>query len=226
MNIHYYLINGIDKTREPRMKNEFKKWGLDETDITWMKYPNKDDLSIELIQNIVNQNDSYSCGLFIPGGRLNMNRGVISCTYKHYLCLKQIAESDYDYGVIIEDNMYFSHNIADRIKTYIIQLDEYYVDWDVLFDSSWKSYSETELIPEKYVYPKSIEITEQGHGGTRCAQFYLMTKSCAKKLYENYLPFNNAPDWHMNDLFRKLNIKSFWAEPSIAHVFPHVSTAN
>jgi hypothetical protein len=30
----------------------------------------------------------------------------------------------------------------------------------------------------------------------------------------------------MNDLFRKLNIKSFWAEPSISNVFPHISTAD
>ena len=37
---------------------------------------------------------------------------------------------------------------------------------------------------------------------------------------------NNASDWWTNDLFRKLEIKSFWSEPSISDVFPHVSTGN
>ena len=30
----------------------------------------------------------------------------------------------------------------------------------------------------------------------------------------------------MDDLFRKLNIKSFWSEPSISDVYPHISTAD
>ena len=44
--------------------------------------------------------------------------------------------------------------------------------------------------------------------------------------YEHYLPFNNAPDWWMNDLFRKLNIKSFWADPPAVDIWKHSSTAN
>ena len=55
--------------------------------------------------------------------------------------------------------------------------------------------------------------------------FYLLNLGCAKKLYDNYIPFNNAPDWYMNDLFRKLNIKCFWSEPSVVKVWEHISTA-
>jgi hypothetical protein len=44
---------------------------------------------------------------------------------------------------------------------------------------------------------------------------------------ENYIPFNNSPDWWMNDLFRKLNIKSFWVEPTNVYVHHgHVSTCS
>ena len=52
-------------------------------------------------------------------------------------------------------------------------------------------------------------------GGTKSAQFFLLNQSSAKKLYENYLPFNHAPDVWMNELFRYLNFKCFWIEPSI-----------
>ena len=86
--------------------------------------------------------------------------------------------------------------------------------------------NEVEVKDSIFVYPKSNEITKYCHGSTRLAQFYIINNKCAKKLYDNYIPFNNAPDWWMNDLFRKLNIKSFWSEPSISNIFPHVSTAN
>ena len=226
MKIQYYLIHGVDESRKPKMLEQFKLWGLDNKNVKWMIYPNKYDLTEELVSKIVNQQPSISCGLFIGGGNYSMRPGVISCTFKHYLSLKDIVENGYDYGVIMEDSLHFTENINDRVHTYIKQLDEMYPGWDVIFDSSWKSYYEGHTQNGIYVYPKSNAITDKGHGGTRCAHFYLVTKECAKKLYDAYLPFNNAPDWYMNDLFRKLNIRSFWAEPSIAHVTPHESTAN
>ena len=84
---------------------------------------------------------------------------------------------------------------------------------------------EGQIKPGLLVYPKTNEITPQCHGGTKAATFYLIKKECAKKLIEHYIPFNNSPDWWMNDLFRKLNIKSFWVEPSFVYVQSgHIST--
>jgi hypothetical protein len=53
----------------------------------------------------------------------------------------------------------------------------------------------------------------------------MINRKGAKKLLDNYLPFNNAPDWWMNDVFRKVGIKSFWAIPNNVGVWHHVSTA-
>ena len=36
-------------------------------------------------------------------------------------------------------------------------------------------------------------------------QFYMVNLKAAK-LYENFLPFNHAPDMWMNELFRKIGI--------------------
>jgi GR25 family glycosyltransferase involved in LPS biosynthesis len=221
--INYYLIHGVDKSRKPRMKEEFSKWGLDNNKVKWMEYPNKNEISNELYKSIVNQNDSWCCGTYIQPNSTSL--GVVSCSYKHYLSLKDISESDIDYGVIMEDNIYFIGNVEERVKEYIKQLDELYPEWDIIFDSGWAKYSENHIIPGCLVYPKNIEINDINHGGTRCAHMYLIKKKTAKKLSENYLPFNHAPDWYMNDLFRKFNIKAFWGEPSIAQVYPHVSTA-
>jgi GR25 family glycosyltransferase involved in LPS biosynthesis len=229
MNIQYYLIHGIDKQRGPRMIEEFNKWGLDNSKVNWILEPNKDKIDNEFRNSVLIQNDSNSCGSYMYPGCPNIKNGQISCTFKHFLCLKNIVENNYDYGVIMEDNQFFFDNIPNTVEKYINQLNNLYPDWDIIFDTKWKSYrniDEEKVVDEIYVYPKSNEITKYCHGSTRLAQFYILTNKCAKKLYENYIPFNNAPDWWMNDLFRKLNIKSFWSEPSISDVFPHVSTAN
>lgn len=225
-NIKYYLIHGVDESRKPRMEEEFSKWGLADKNVNWMIYPNKGDITQQLYHSIVNQQQSWSCGKYVHPNSLVL--GVVSCTYKHYLSLKNIFESDAEYGVIMEDNMYYTKNVPERVEKYIDQLNDFHPGWDILFDSAWKSYAEineSPLITGRLVYPKSNVMNEHGHGGTRCAQFYIVTKECARKMVERYLPFNNAPDWYMNDLLRDLNLQSFWGEPSISHIFPHVSTA-
>jgi GR25 family glycosyltransferase involved in LPS biosynthesis len=137
-----------------------------------------------------------------------------------------MVENNYEYGVIMEDNMMFLGNVPERVNTYIQQLNDIYPEWDILFDNSNGKCTEYDVVCDRYVYPKSNEITHEGHGGTRCAQFYLINKKSAKKLFDNFLPFNHAPDWYMNDLFRKLSIKSFWADPPNVGIWHHTSTAN
>jgi hypothetical protein len=53
------------------------------------------------------------------------------------------------------------------------------------------------------------------HGGTRAAQFYLVNRRSAKIIYENFLPFNHSADMWMNEVLRKVDLKSFWSEPSL-----------
>lgn len=232
MSIQYYLIHGIDRSRKERMQSEFKKWGLNNDQVKWMLYPNKDEITSEMRHELLIQIPSLSCGIQLEAGCPNVGNGKLSCTYKHYLCLKDIVENGYDYGVIMEDNQFFCDNIPQNVSKYIDQLNSLYPDWDVLFDTKWLSVMdaheiETSKITENtFVYPKSNEITNYCHGGTRLAQFYIITNACAVKLINEYIPFNNAPDWWMNDLFRKLNIKSFWSEPSISDNYPHISTAD
>ena len=224
--MQYYLIHGVDKTRGPRMAAEFVKANIPENNVHWILSHNKDVLTQELVETLLIKTESNTCGIYVPPGCPYLRAGQISCTYKHYLALKNIVENNYEYAVIMEDNIYFKGNVSERVNTYIEQLNNYYPDWDIIFDSDWTNYKEGEINTDILVYPKSNEINKYGHGGTRCAHFYLLTQKCAKQLYENYLPFNNAPDWWMNDLFRKLNIKAYWAEPSIVGLFPHISTAN
>jgi GR25 family glycosyltransferase involved in LPS biosynthesis len=208
------------------MVSEFKKWGIEIEKVKWLLRPNKDEITPELKNLIVSPKPTYSCGVYMPENGLKLTTGEISCIFKHYLALKDIVDNNYKYSVIMEDNIEFTENIPNRVKTYIEQLNNLYTGWDIIFDSNWKKYTETITTENVYVYPKNIKMSSKDHGGTRCCHFYLLTLECAKKIIKDYLPLNNAPDWRLNDLFREHNIKCYWAEPSIVSVFPHNSTCS
>lgn len=225
MNIQYYLVHGGDEKRKKRLENEFEKWSFDASKIKWVLGNNKNDLTTELIKNIVLQKESISNGQ--KTGILD-RKGAISCAYKHYLCLKDIVDNNYDYGVIIEDNVFFTDDLPLNIPTYIEQLNNVYGKWDILFNhynETWAKYDYEKKRDGLFVYPKSNDINHRCHGGSKSANCYLLNYNCAKKLYDNFLPFNNAPCAHYNSLFRKIGIKSFWVEPSYVHFEQnHVST--
>jgi len=211
MKVQYYIIHNGETTRRDTLIRLLTKNGGDMNDVKWVLHPNKGEISDELANKLTSK---------------YLKKGYISCSYKHFLSLKDIVENNYEYSVIMEDNIgdVFA-NIPDCLELYLKQLPN---DWDILFDTTWCSYKticEEEVIFDKVVYKKSNEITKFCHGGTRIAHFYFLNLKCAKKLYDNYLPFDNAPDWWMNTLFRKLNINSYWSEPgNIACRQNHVSS--
>lgn len=227
MQVQYYLIHGVDTSRKQHMIDQFKRVNIDNEKVKWILHPNKDKIDDAFIQKYVMGGISFTCGVIIQAQQ-DMTKGQIACTYKHFLCLKDILENNHKYAVIMEDNNYIVDDVPKMIDKYINQLNDLYPNWDILFDCGWHEipvkYTEQPLKQGQIVYPKSNEITKLFHGGTKCAQFYLLNLKCAKKLYEHYIPFNNAPDWWMNDLFRILNIKSFWAEPCNVLYWKHEST--
>jgi GR25 family glycosyltransferase involved in LPS biosynthesis len=206
------------------MLQSFEQGNIDNRTVKWILHPNKDEITDEFANRLLIPGNSFTCGKPI-NAYTYCTKGLISCTYKHYLALKDIIDNGHEYAVIMEDNMQLGENMSSRVELYIQQLNHLYPDWDILFDNDGFNppYNESEIKEHIYVYPKSNEITDI-HGSTKAACFYLLNLKCAQKLYEYYIPFNNSPDWWMNDLFRKLNIKSFWAIPGNVSAWNHVST--
>ena len=135
MHIQYYLIHNGEKLREEHMLESFKRVNIDNNKVKWMLHPNREEISEEFIKNNITPGSSSCCGMHI-NAQSSMKKGQISCTYKHYLCLKDIVENNYEYAIIIEDNIYIKDDVPNKIKIYIEQLDSLYPDWDILFDTS------------------------------------------------------------------------------------------
>jgi GR25 family glycosyltransferase involved in LPS biosynthesis len=189
--IQYYLIHGIDSTRKPFMEDQFQKFGIE--NVMWITYPNKND--------------------YIPEGvctKIGLPKGHISCTYKHYLILKDIVEKQHRVAVIMEDNIEFRGNVPEALSRYLKDLPE---DWDCVFDSDY--------FGMKYTGENSSVYKT---GTSKGAHFIFISLSGATKLYNNFLPFHEGSDHMYNYLFKKLNMNVYWAEPPNVHKIQREST--
>ena len=219
MNIKYYLINGVDRSRDEFMKKEFNKVNIPQDEVIWIKSHNKTELTQEFI-NKYTTNPPY--------GFKKMKLGQLSCTYKHYLALKHIVENDIDIGVIMEDNIEFRNELSkDFPKTLSKYLEKIPGDWDILFESDtldYKKINELPIVENKIIYKKNNEITRYCHGGTNAANCYIIPNKTAKLFYNNYLPIPIIVDFHMNELIRKYSLNSYWCYPPIVHRIRRRST--
>ena len=220
MTVHHYIISGVDLTREPFLKEEFKRCGLNEKDITWMKGNNKDDLSDKLIDMICTNK--------------KLKKGQIACTFKHYLALKDMVEKQRLYAVIMEDDVEFTDNIPKKLQRYYYEISWNYPDWNILFDGDINTYygeeceyKEKTITKKKVIYPKSNKdksYCDGLAGSTRGANYYLINLKTAKILLRHFLPFNNVVDHHYNKLFRKLEFEIYWSIPPFVHKMKRKST--
>ena len=220
--IHHYIISGPDKTREPYLREYFNKFGLENKDITWLKGNNKNDLSDEFINTICDKHHK-------------MTRGEISCTYKHYLALRDIVHNKREYAIIMEDDVNFRDYIQPRINNYLDELNTYYPNWNVLFDGDINTYygkageyDEDIVFEYKKIYPKTTKdrsMEGKLHGATRGANYYLINFKTAKLLSDNFLLFDRVIDHYYNKMFREFNLNIYWAIPSFVHKFRRQSTA-
>lgn len=210
MRIKYYLVNGVDRSRDSFMKNQFDKAKIPQNEILWIKSHNK----TELTEEFINKNCMDIT---------KMKLGQLSCTYKHYLALKDMVENNIDIGIIMEDNIEFNTtNFPKNLKEYLRELP---ADWDLLFESDTLPYIESPIDPKKKIYRKNINITWQCQGGTNAANCYIIPLKTAKLFYNVYLPIPIVVDFYMNDLIRKYNLNVYWAVPPVVHRIRRKSTA-
>jgi len=147
-----------------------------------------------------------------------VKKSNISLTNKHFYVYNIIAEN-YEYALILEDDVILCDNFIEKLNNYITQLPE---NFDMLFigDGCNLHIEKHKLIPNKNIYEKCLYPTSWGgNGASRCSDSYIITKKCANKMceyinnlkYEITLPI----DWWLNVATRDNNFKVYWAEPTI-----------
>ena len=95
-------------------------------------------------------------------------------------------------------------------------------DFDMFFISPGKNNFNIPFLKRKPFskvhYKKNIETNWGGHGASRNADAYFISKKCASLLVNEYTnsDFIDEPiDWWMNSMIDKFNLKIYWAQPTL-----------
>lgn len=138
----------------------------------------------------------------------------ISLMLHHIECLKQISlENDNEYALILEDDVLLNKDFNKLLEIYIKQLP---ADWDMLFiGNGCNLHIPQELLTNnQFIYKKDVY-----QGASRCADSYLITKKCAKFIFEkfqqpNYMVLTPYDIW-LNNVMRHNKLNIYWSEPTI-----------
>ena len=151
----------------------------------------------------------------------NLKDSEISLSLHHFECYKIISEN-YDYAIIFEDDVILTDNFKSKIEIHIIDLPS---DWDMLFfgEGHGVHIPSYRLEPNKTVYKKSVELINKNIGGingsSRCADSYIVSKKCCKKILEKVNSPNYIVTMPLDHLLNHLNYNNnfniYWSEPTL-----------
>ena len=151
----------------------------------------------------------------------NLKDSEISLSLHHFECYKIIAEK-YDYAIIFEDDVILADNFKNVIEKYICELP---TNWDMLFFGEGHSVHipSYRITPGINVYKKSVELNNTNIGGvngsSRCADSYVISKKCCKKILEKINAPNYTISMPLDHLLNYINYYNnfniYWSEPTI-----------
>lgn len=147
--------------------------------------------------------------MFTKNYNSNAKRAI---TLSHIYAYRESLK--YDTTLILEDDIIFSDNFINILQSYLNQTPQGY---DMLFigDGCKHHIDTNKLIPNKYIYERDLP----SEFASRCADSYIISKSCAMKLckYIDNLPnkINNNIDLWLNIAAVDNKLKIYWAEPTI-----------
>ncbi len=148
----------------------------------------------------------------------NYDKTQIAIALSHFTVYKNVMEK-YNYAVIFEDDVILCDKFSALLNEYLSQLSE---DYDILFigDCCNLHIPQEMLVPNTNIYEKSHEKTDWGgDGASRCTDSYIISNKGATLLYTYLRKLKhkiNVPfDWFLNVAIRELDLRVYWAEPTI-----------
>ena len=116
--LHYTKL----KERRENIEKSLNHFGIDYELVTAF---DQEDLSEEVIDEWYDANEEVYNSKIDPlwGAEQNpfrkLNLAEISCTIKHYLCIKKVPENCSNYGLILEDDVFFVENFPEKFNYFL-----------------------------------------------------------------------------------------------------------
>ena len=143
----------------------------------------------------------------------NFSKPLIANFLSHLFVYKQIANNNFDYNLILEDDAILCHNFNKILHTYIKQFSNNY---DAIFIGDGCNIKEHHIISSKIIQNCNV-YKYDGDNKCKCTDSYFVSKKGANHIinYFNNLEtkINNPIDWFLNKPLEILNV--YWCEPTL-----------
>jgi len=136
-----------------------------------------------------------------------LNLAEISCTIKHYLCIKKVAENCSNYGLILEDDVFFVEGFVEKFNYFLSETPD---DWGAIFMGCCAN-----LRVPKNLLRQGIHSYPVNHPASRGGDSYILRKDAAQKIISTMKPFNTISDWELACQLHQHDIKTYWWEPPL-----------
>lgn len=136
----------------------------------------------------------------------------LSCSIKHLEALKQIEMNNYEFSLILEDDVIpTKQNFIENIN-YLIEKKS---NWDVLFigQGIGKKFKNEKIGYRRFLPFKKI--FKMNHPATNCLEAYIIKKESISKILEDLIPINLVIDWELAFQFFKKEMKIYWSKDNI-----------
>lgn len=136
-----------------------------------------------------------------------LNIAQISCTIKHYNCIKKVADETKEYGLILEDDVIF---VEDFVKKFNVFLEQTPSDWDAIFLGCCAGLRVPSAFLKQDVFAYPIK-----DPASRGGDSYLLRTSAARKIASTMKPFTTISDWELAVQLHQHGLKTYWWEPPL-----------
>ncbi len=182
-------------------------------DVEYILDFNQEDLTEDIInewydtdENRYREKIDYTYGKGVAPFR-KLNIAEISCTIKHYLGIKSVADKCDDYGLVLEDDVIFVENFPEIFNNFLSNTPD---DWGAIFMGCCAGLRVPPQFQQQGVNAYPIQ-----HPASRGGDSYILRKDVAQKIASTMKPFNTISDWELACQLHKHDIKTYWWEPPL-----------
>ena len=149
-----------------------------------------------------------------------MNNMEIAITLEHLKCHETILNSDYEYGLILEDDVIFlDDNFKNLLDDYISQIDKVIEKNQPFILYIGKGLNPSSCVNENNIHKRFKQLSDNiyldNEKHSQYSDSYLINKSACKVLLENSIPFYFAIDWELNYIHKAFNVLSLFSYPQL-----------
>jgi GR25 family glycosyltransferase involved in LPS biosynthesis len=177
---------------------------LKERKIQLQKFFSEHNINVEWVEQFHPDEIEYEYKRVIG----NINNSEISIYLKHQYCLNEQVKNNYEYILILEDDVNLPTNFNEYLENCMDEFMSYEPKLDGLMLGSCCGIRSKNIVEKKLIYFEENQLT-------RCAHAIMFTLNASKKITKKLNAINYPIDHKLNFIIKNENLKIGWVEPPI-----------